>query len=101
MNLNSPSVSEYILAIDSYYTRPDKSHPSIFTMAPPKDAGGQSPPPERQSGPQLHEAPASGHGTDNASKKEETNKSGLENLSSNPKGPLDDAVTEKFAKKVH
>ncbi|KAK1759776.1 hypothetical protein QBC47DRAFT_410510 [Echria macrotheca] len=59
---------------------------------------GQSPPPERSSGKQMHDTPASGQGTDDASHKEETNKSGLENLTSNPKGPLDDEVTKKFAK---
>jgi len=40
--------------------------------------GGQSPPPERQTGAQLNEVPASGKGTDDASGKAETNKSQLE-----------------------
>lgn len=81
--------------------------------------GRQSPPPENQTGAQLQDPPASGKGTDDATNKEETNKQVLEvsnlsyprhhpslasllttcqNLSSNPKGPLDDAVKEKFAK---
>lgn len=60
--------------------------------------GRQSPPPEEQSGAQLNSVPASGQGTDDASNKEQTNESGLENLSSNPKGVLDDAVKDKFTK---
>ncbi|KAK3316449.1 hypothetical protein B0H66DRAFT_561336 [Apodospora peruviana] len=59
---------------------------------------GQSPPPERQSGKQLSDTPGTGQGTDDASNKEQSNKSALDSLTSNPKGPLDDAVTEKFAK---
>ncbi|KAF6816389.1 hypothetical protein CSOJ01_03012 [Colletotrichum sojae] len=60
--------------------------------------GRQSPPPERQTGAQQQDPPASGKGTDDATNKEEANKQAIENLSSNPKGPLDDAVKEKFAK---
>ncbi|KAK3945686.1 hypothetical protein QBC46DRAFT_277522 [Diplogelasinospora grovesii] len=61
--------------------------------------GAQSPPPEQSSGKQLHDVPASGQGTnDTPSNKEQTNKSALDNLTSNPKGPLDDEVTKKFAK---
>jgi hypothetical protein len=60
--------------------------------------GRQSPSPERQTGAQLHDTPASGQGTDNAENKEQTNKESIESLSSNPKGPLDDAVKDKFAK---
>ncbi|KAK0617023.1 hypothetical protein B0T14DRAFT_524222 [Immersiella caudata] len=59
---------------------------------------GQSPPPERSSGKQMHDPPASGTGTDDASHKEDVNKKQLENLESNPKGPLEDEVTRKFAK---
>ena len=59
---------------------------------------GESPEPERLSGKQIHDTPGSGQGTDDASKKEETNQKILENLESNPKGPLDDEVTKKFAK---
>ena len=40
--------------------------------------GRESPPPERQSGAQQRDPPASGHGTDNADNKEELNKSQLE-----------------------
>ncbi|PSS03501.1 hypothetical protein BD289DRAFT_478653 [Coniella lustricola] len=60
--------------------------------------GRQSPPPESQSGRQLKEAPAGGQGVSNVENKAETNKSELENLSSNPKGPLDDTLKDKFGK---
>ncbi|EOO02195.1 hypothetical protein UCRPA7_2293 [Phaeoacremonium minimum UCRPA7] len=60
--------------------------------------GAESPPPERQTGAQLHDTPASGKGTDSSENKEEVNKSGLENLTSNPKGPMEDALEQKFAK---
>jgi hypothetical protein len=40
--------------------------------------GHQGPPPEQQSGPQMHDPPASGKGTDDASNKEQTNKSALD-----------------------
>ena len=40
--------------------------------------GRQSPPPERQTGAQLNDAPAHGQGTDDAGNKQETNKTGLE-----------------------
>ncbi|KAK2067316.1 hypothetical protein P8C59_001067 [Phyllachora maydis] len=62
--------------------------------------GRQSPAPEDQTGAQGNDPPASGKGTDDASNKDETNKSALENLSSNPTGPMDDAVTDKFSKTV-
>ncbi|KAI3529117.1 uncharacterized protein CCOS01_09568 [Colletotrichum costaricense] len=60
--------------------------------------GRQSPEPERQTGAQQQDPPASGKGTDNASNKEQTNKESLDKLESNPKGPLDDALKEKFSK---
>lgn len=60
---------------------------------------GQSPPPESQSGRQLKDAPASGQGTDySAPDKKEKLQDQLEGLKSNPKGPLEDAVDDKFAK---
>ncbi|KAK3381683.1 hypothetical protein B0H63DRAFT_524376 [Podospora didyma] len=59
---------------------------------------GESPPPERVADKQMHATPASGKGTDDASNKEQTNKDALSKLTSNPKGPLDDIVTQKFAK---
>ncbi|KXX73598.1 hypothetical protein MMYC01_209243 [Madurella mycetomatis] len=62
---------------------------------------GQSPPPERSTGKQMHDAPASGKGTDNASHKQDINKEALEHLTSNPKGPMEDEVTKKFAKTTH
>ncbi|KND90537.1 hypothetical protein TOPH_04708 [Tolypocladium ophioglossoides CBS 100239] len=61
--------------------------------------GGESPPPERQTGAQLHDPPASGQGTDNAQNKKETLKSQLENLSSNPEGPMNDTLKARFSKK--
>jgi len=60
--------------------------------------GAESPPPERQSGRQLHDTPADGQGTDKSKDKGGIKKE-LENLSSNPKGPMDDALKEKFSKK--
>ncbi|KAK1964048.1 hypothetical protein LY78DRAFT_659728 [Colletotrichum sublineola] len=60
--------------------------------------GRQSPSPERQTGAQQQDPPASGTGTDDASQKDTTNKESLQNLSSNPKGPMDDALKEKFSK---
>ncbi|KAI0839715.1 hypothetical protein F5Y06DRAFT_13059 [Hypoxylon sp. FL0890] len=60
--------------------------------------GRQSPPPERQTGAQLKDAPASGQGTDEAPNKKESMQDQLKNLTSNPKGPLEDSVDEKFAK---
>ncbi|KAK5661894.1 hypothetical protein OQA88_10003 [Cercophora sp. LCS_1] len=59
---------------------------------------GQSPPPERSTGKQMHDPPGSGHGLDDASGLADHNKRVLESLPSNPKGPLEDAVKEKFAK---
>ncbi|KAL2134007.1 hypothetical protein VTI74DRAFT_1260 [Chaetomium olivicolor] len=59
---------------------------------------GQSPPPERSTGKQMHDPPASGHGTDNAIHKQDINKEALEHLTSNPKGPMEDEVERKFAK---
>lgn len=40
--------------------------------------GHQGPPPEQQSGAQMHDPPASGKGTDDASNKGETNKKALD-----------------------
>ncbi|KAH6693911.1 hypothetical protein F5X68DRAFT_199861 [Plectosphaerella plurivora] len=60
--------------------------------------GRQSPAPEDQSGRQVG-APSSGQGTDDASNKEKVNEEQLKNLSSNPKGPLEDEVKAKFTKK--
>ncbi|KAI0197830.1 hypothetical protein F4808DRAFT_437768 [Astrocystis sublimbata] len=63
-----------------------------------KNEGRQSPPPEAQSGAQLHDAPGSGQGTDKADNKDQTNQDQLKNLTSNPAGPLDAALGDKFAK---
>ncbi|KAK3303221.1 uncharacterized protein B0T15DRAFT_539562 [Chaetomium strumarium] len=62
---------------------------------------GQSPPPSRSSGKQMHDVPASGTGTDDASHKKDANKDALEKLSSNPRGPLEDEVDKKFEKRVN
>ncbi|KAI1380449.1 hypothetical protein F4677DRAFT_406916 [Hypoxylon crocopeplum] len=67
-------------------------------MSSASNEGRQSPPPERQTGAQLQDAPASGQGTDEAPNKKETMEDQLKNLSSNPKGPLEDAVESKFTK---
>lgn len=42
-----------------------------------KNEGRQSPPPEAQSGAQLHETPASGQGTDKVDNKEQINQDQL------------------------
>ncbi|OAA50655.1 hypothetical protein NOR_01105 [Metarhizium rileyi] len=60
--------------------------------------GAESPPPERQTGKQLHDPPGEGFGTTEVGKKGEEMKSELENLSSNPKGPMDDSLQDKFSK---
>ncbi|KAL2175026.1 uncharacterized protein P884DRAFT_248593 [Thermothelomyces heterothallicus CBS 202.75] len=62
---------------------------------------GQSPPPERSTGKQLHDVPASGKGTDDASHKEDVNKVALEHLTSNPRGPMEDELERKFDKHEH
>ncbi|KAI1803264.1 hypothetical protein F4811DRAFT_553950 [Daldinia bambusicola] len=67
-------------------------------MSSAPNEGRQSPPPESQTGRQLNEAPASGQGTDETPNKKENLQDQLSNLSSNPKGPLEDAVTSKFSK---
>jgi len=63
--------------------------------------GGQSPPPEQQSGAQLQDPPASGHGVNEKSKNQDESKSELEGLSSNPKGPLDDHAAEAVKKPLN
>ncbi|KAI0846191.1 hypothetical protein F5Y00DRAFT_150168 [Daldinia vernicosa] len=68
------------------------------TMSSVPNVGRESPPPESQTGRQLKETPASGQGTDEAPNKKENMQDQLSNLASNPKGPLEDAVTEKFKK---
>ncbi|KAJ4158324.1 uncharacterized protein LMH87_008856 [Akanthomyces muscarius] len=62
--------------------------------------GRESPEPERQSGAQLHDTMGQGvHSKDKSSKQvEESSKSQTENLSSNPRGPMEDAVEKKFSK---
>ncbi|KAF7549382.1 hypothetical protein G7046_g8367 [Stylonectria norvegica] len=62
--------------------------------------GRESPSPETQSGKQLKEVPGSGQRTEksNDDKEEQSAKSQLDNLESNPKGVTDDEVTKKFAK---
>ncbi|OAR00733.1 hypothetical protein LLEC1_00217 [Akanthomyces lecanii] len=62
--------------------------------------GRESPDPERQSGAQLHDTMGQGvHSKDKSSKQvEESSKSQTENLSSNPRGPMEDAAEQKFSK---
>jgi len=64
----------------------------------PSEEGHQSPPPEQQSGRQQQDPPGSGQGIDNADNKGEKMKSELDKLTSNPKGPMDDSLKEKFSK---
>ncbi|TVY65738.1 hypothetical protein LSUE1_G006433 [Lachnellula suecica] len=65
-----------------------------------QNTGRQSPPPEEQSGKQQQSAPSSGQGVNKDSNNQEESKSQLEDLSSNPKGPLDDHVKEVAKKTV-
>ncbi|KAL1844830.1 hypothetical protein VTK73DRAFT_1713 [Phialemonium thermophilum] len=62
------------------------------------ERGHQSPPPERSSGRQMKDTPASGQGTDDSSQKDQSNKKALENLSSNPVNPIEAEVDKKFQK---
>ncbi|KAI1120440.1 hypothetical protein F5Y10DRAFT_126737 [Nemania abortiva] len=63
-----------------------------------KNEGRQSPPPERQTGAQIHSPPASGKGTDKADNKDQVNQDQLKNLTSNPPGPMDAVLPDKFSK---
>jgi len=63
--------------------------------------GRQSPPPEEQSGAQQQDAPSKGTGVNTETKNKDESKSQLEELSSNPKGPLDDHLKETVAKTVN
>ncbi|KAJ8120777.1 hypothetical protein ONZ43_g2602 [Nemania bipapillata] len=73
-----------------------------------QNEGRQSPPPERQTGAQMHDPPASGKGTDKFDNKEQANQDQLKvsslrtpaysNLTSNPPGPMDAWLGDKFAK---
>ncbi|KFA54729.1 hypothetical protein S40293_00699 [Stachybotrys chartarum IBT 40293] len=60
--------------------------------------GRQSPPPERQTGAQQQAPPASGKGTDNAENKDKTLQAQLDNLTSNPAGPMDANLEDKYSK---
>lgn len=64
------------------------------------EAGRQSPPPDRQSGAQQQDPPASGHALEKG-KDEKDAKAQLDKLASNPKGPMDDALESKFSKTEH
>ncbi|KAF7553981.1 hypothetical protein G7Z17_g3214 [Cylindrodendrum hubeiense] len=64
------------------------------------DEGRNSPPPESQTGKQLHDPPGSGQGlnnTDNKTKDKDP-KAQLENLESNPKDVMEEARKRIFAK---
>ncbi|KAI1341076.1 hypothetical protein F5Y15DRAFT_376854 [Xylariaceae sp. FL0016] len=68
-------------------------------MSSASNEGRQSPPPETQTGAQIHDTPASGQGTTDVDpNKKETMGDQVKNLASNPKGPLDDALGDKFSK---
>ncbi|KAH0492894.1 hypothetical protein TgHK011_007823 [Trichoderma gracile] len=60
--------------------------------------GRQSPPPERQTGRQLQDPTGSGKGPDYDKAQNKDPKSQLDNLTSNPKGPMDDVLEHKFSK---
>ncbi|KAM0265687.1 hypothetical protein ACHAQJ_000121 [Trichoderma viride] len=60
--------------------------------------GHQSPPPERQSGAQLQDAPGSGKASSVSKASQKDPKDQLDCLTSNPKGPMDDALEQKFSK---
>ncbi|KAI1436549.1 hypothetical protein GGR50DRAFT_693161 [Xylaria sp. CBS 124048] len=62
-----------------------------------KNEGRESPPPESQTGAQLHDPPASGKGPGKMDNKEQANEDQLKNLTSNPPGPMDKFLPEKFA----
>lgn len=54
------------------------THKAVI-MADPRDSEShQGPPPERQTGAQMHDPPASGKGTDDSSNKEQINKTALD-----------------------
>ena len=79
-----------------YYARVQKSIAVSNLAKMSSTEGRQSPPPETQTDAQIKSAPGSGQGLDDTPKdKGQANTDQLENLSSNPKGPLDDAVKEK------
>ncbi|KAH7374627.1 hypothetical protein B0T11DRAFT_268903 [Plectosphaerella cucumerina] len=59
--------------------------------------GRESPKPEDQSDRQVGQT-SHGQGTDDASNKGKVNEEQLKNLSSNPKGPLEDEAKAKLAK---
>ncbi|KAH8666524.1 hypothetical protein BX600DRAFT_511453 [Xylariales sp. PMI_506] len=62
--------------------------------------GAESPPPETQSGRQINDPPASGTGVNDVSndKKKAELREQIDNLESNPRGILEDAVDAKFSK---
>ncbi|EQL00873.1 hypothetical protein OCS_03415 [Ophiocordyceps sinensis CO18] len=61
--------------------------------------GAESPPPERQTGAQMNDPLASGHGTDSAEGKDKKLDKEIKGLQSNPKGPMDKSLESKFSKK--
>ncbi|KAH6605915.1 hypothetical protein Trco_005068 [Trichoderma cornu-damae] len=61
--------------------------------------GRQSPPPERQEGAQLQDPPGSGKASDLHKAEKRDPKDQLSCLTSNPKGPMDDALEKKFSRK--
>ncbi|KAK6395564.1 hypothetical protein LTR65_010582 [Meristemomyces frigidus] len=81
--------------------RPNQTNTSSATMSAP-NAGRQSPEPETQSDRQINEPPATNVNDQgqapSGSHEAEGGKDQLAGLSSNPKGPLDDAAEEKTKK---
>ncbi|EJP66795.1 hypothetical protein ACQRIT_006110 [Beauveria bassiana] len=62
--------------------------------------GRQSPSPQRQTGAQVNDPPGSGvHSKNKTSEQvQDASKSQLGNLSSNPRGPMEDSLESKFSK---
>jgi len=65
-----------------------------------QNQGRQSPSPEASSGAQQNSAPSDGRGVNDGTNNQQNSKDQIEELSSNPKGPLDDHVAETAKKTV-
>ncbi|KAE8453625.1 hypothetical protein EG329_009136 [Mollisiaceae sp. DMI_Dod_QoI] len=66
-----------------------------------QNTGRQSPPPEEQSGAQQQDAPSEGTGVNSGTNNQAESKSQVEELTSNPKGPLEDHVKETVKKTMN
>jgi len=88
------------LTFDLDHHKPPKSQNTNSKMSA-TNQGRQSPEPSGQSGAQQQSAPSSGQGVNDSSRNQDTSKSHIEGLSSNPKGPLDDHVKETTSKTMN